>query len=81
MGQSKIALPGLTTDSEDEGTSPPRSKKSFDELSGSANKNQQNGFGASLLAAGIGSKLVSSLSRPRLENNSRTSKLKSSKVS
>eukprot|EP00579_Thalassiosira_antarctica_P000217 CAMPEP_0201866770 /NCGR_PEP_ID=MMETSP0902-20130614/1236_1 /ASSEMBLY_ACC=CAM_ASM_000551 /TAXON_ID=420261 /ORGANISM="Thalassiosira antarctica, Strain CCMP982" /LENGTH=1631 /DNA_ID=CAMNT_0048391801 /DNA_START=121 /DNA_END=5016 /DNA_ORIENTATION=+ len=75
-GSKNIALPGMTTDSEDDSPTQ-KSRKSFDELSrgGSA---PQNGFGQSLLDAGIGSKLVSSLSRPRLES-SKSSRLKASK--
>jgi len=63
MQQNKsIALPGLTTDSEDD----------IDDVSRSASKtpseSQTNGFGQSLLDAGIGSKLVSKLSKPRPDN-------------
>ena len=75
-GSKNIALPGMTTDSDDDSPTQ-KSRKSFDELSrgGSA---PQDGFGQSLLDAGIGSKLVSNLSRPRLES-SKSSRLKASK--
>ena len=77
MTQSKtIALPGMTTDSEDD--SPTLAgRQSIDELSRSASnadkknsssgEESKNGFGQSLLDAGIGSKLVSSLSRPSMK--------------
>jgi len=90
-GKSELAVPGLTTDSENE-ASPSigqKNRKSFDELSRSASNNNDkshnrdessrgNGFGQSLLDAGIGGKLVSSLSRPRLEGTKPAKKLGSS---
>ena len=59
-----IALPGLTSDSEDETNSPLQKgdKKSFDGLL------SQDGFGESLKKEGIGSKLAASLNKPKLED-------------
>ena len=60
-----IALPGLTSDSEDETNSPLQKggKKSFDGLS------SQDGYGESLKKQGIGSKLAASLHKPKLEHD------------
>ncbi|KAL7540415.1 hypothetical protein ACHAXR_010092, partial [Thalassiosira sp. AJA248-18] len=87
LGMQDKAIPfqGLTTDSEDEGSPTRKIRKSFDELSHKTGNNSEGdsprcGFGQSLLEAGIGSKLVSSLSRPRLES-SRTERMQSSKSS
>jgi len=75
MGQkNSVAFPGLTTDSEDEIITI-KSKKSTDEIS-KTNTSPDNGFGQSLLDAGIGGKLVSNLSKARLDASS---KLQSSK--
>ena len=75
MGQkNSVAFPGLTTDSEDEIITI-KSKKSTDEIS-KTNTSPENGFGQSLLDAGIGGKLVSNLSKARLDASS---KLQSSK--
>lgn len=63
-----IALPGLTSDSEDETNSPLQKggKKSFDEVTTQAS---HDGFGESLKKQGIGSKLAASLHKPKLEHD------------
>ena len=68
MRTNKIALPDLRSESEDE-VGPSLMSKSNDELSQSNSKGEspQNGFGQSLLDAGIGRKFVNSLNRPKIE--------------
>mmetsp|Transcript_23264 Transcript_23264/g.41596 ORF Transcript_23264/g.41596 Transcript_23264/m.41596 type:complete len:1233 (+) Transcript_23264:4492-8190(+) len=68
----ELALPGLTTDSEDEinpSITRSQSAHSSNSKSHRQGESSQNGFGQSLLDAGIGGKLVISLSRPRLDES------------
>ena len=61
-----ITFEGLATDSEDENSPSQKSPKSLEkEKDNESSSEKRNGFGQALLDAGIGSKLVSSLSRPR----------------
>lgn len=83
MSAKSIQFPGLTSDDSGDDDASPKSRpgKSFDELSRS-NTNQTDtlkcGFGQSLLDAGIGGKMVYSLTRSKVENP-RADKMKSSK--
>ena len=70
-----IHFPGLTTDSEDKSPTL-KSRKSLDKISKSGGSRDhldnhietpKNGFGQSLLSAGIGQKMVAGLSKARLD--------------
>ena len=76
-----MAFPGLTTDDSEDDSQTLAGRRSLDEAadakineqkqndgsSGGGGKSSIDGFGQSLLAAGIGGNLVSSLSKPRLD--------------